>query len=124
MPSFKVIKNHNLCVDGRSFNLKQDDILSETDFNNLFKTDGSKLYAMTCTDLKHIVEEVSEEISEEVSEEVLFLVNEDISVDDNITINKGDRKTLSELLLILSEKKISKLIKSKALMEIKISQNV
>lgn len=120
MPSFKVIKNHNLCVDGRSFNLKQDDILSETDFNNLFKTDGSKLYAMTCTDLKHIVEEVSEK----VSEEVLFLVNEDISVDGNITINKGDKKTLSELLLILSEKKISKLVKSKALMEIKISQNV
>ncbi len=119
MPNFKVIKDHNLCVDGRNFNLKKDDVLSEIDFNNLFKTDGSKLYAMTCTDLKHIIEEIAEE-----KEDLNFLANENILIDDKIVIEKGEKKSSSELLEILSKKNISKLIKSKSLMEIKISQDV
>ena len=110
-----------------SFDIKKGDIITEEELSKKFGKKDVLSYMIACCGFGKHLEVVKFEVPElgivEDAPELMFLVNEDILKSKKVVFVKGDKKSYSELEEHLTKAVITKYLKSKSLMEIKV-QNV
>jgi hypothetical protein len=119
---YKVTKEYTFTTNSKNITLKKGKKYSKTFLVKLFPKEGTFNYKMKCTNMKHFLEEIKK--GKKTKKEMMLLINDDLIVNENETLKKGEKISLANLAKKFTKTVLGKLFEDKKLMEIKVNNNV